>query len=109
VPPRTIGAIRYAHDQRADDIDIFVAGRNVERLRQIVADAVVALSGPLARDLRFRRAFFVTDLHGERRDPLANEAVLIAADEAVALRLRIGLHANGGVLRDRANVAAEIR
>ena len=38
----------------------------------------------------------------------ADEAVLIAADEAIALRLGVGLHAEAERLRDGADVAAEI-
>ena len=69
------------------------ARRSIDRLLQVVGRRVIALRGPFRRDLGLRRVRLVADFHRQRRDARLDEAVLIAADEAVALRLRIGLHA----------------
>src|SRR5260221_1227555 len=79
VPFGAIAAARDADREVADDFHVFPRSGVVDRLMQIVGWRVVALRGPLARDLRLRRVRLVADPHPKRRDTAPHEACLLSA------------------------------
>ena len=52
---------------------------------------MITLGQPFFGDSLFRRTFVEADLERKRRDTLADEAVLVAPDENISLRLEVGL------------------
>src|SRR5204863_7635805 len=87
VPLRRVRAVGDADNEPADGVDEGVGRISVDRLFQIVGRLVITLRGPALRDRGFRRVHLVADFHGERGNARANEAVLIAADETIGVRL----------------------
>ncbi len=81
-------------------------GGRIHRLIQIVAGLVIDIADPIAASLLIRRARLITKLEGQRGYALADETLLIAADEAVLFRLLIGLHFHAQVGRGGADLIA---
>src|SRR5579871_226661 len=100
VPFRPVRAVRDAKRELAQHVDVLVGRGEVDRLLQIVGRRVIALGSPLRRDRRLRRVRLVADLHGQRGNAEADEAVLIASHEPVSLRLGIRLHGKAEIFRD---------
>ena len=93
VPLRPVGPVGDADGEIAHDLDV-VAGAPTDRSAD--SDRPTARGSARRSTSRAISACgvfsLVADLHRQRRDARSDEAVLIAADEAVALRFRIGLH-----------------
>src|SRR5580700_9289821 len=92
VPMRTIGGVRHALAYIEQDA-VELSGRGfVHRLVEIVGGRMIAVLQPILGQRLFGRPWEVAELERQRRHSLLNEAVLIAADEQIAIRLLIRLH-----------------
>ena len=67
-------------------------GREINGLVHVVLDAVVAIAVPGLEYFFFLAAGEVAERKGQGGNALLDEAVLVAADEAIAVRLLVGLH-----------------
>src|SRR5438067_13608 len=83
--------------------------RLVDRLIQIVGGLVIPVLDPVMKNPVFRSAEFVAEFECQRGHAAPDEAVLIAADEPVLVRLFVRLHAHSGFVRRRANRIAQRR
>ena len=77
----------------------------IDGLVQVVGGSVIPVLQPLLGDLLLWRAFFVSELEGQRGHALPDEAVLIAPDEQVPVGLLIGLHGHTGFLAGGTDVS----
>jgi hypothetical protein len=101
------GTVGHPFEQAYDDPIELGRGRLIHRLIQIVGRLVIAVANKIVENLIFRRAELVAEFERQGGHALANEAVLIAADEAVLLWFLIGLHADTKLLGRLANGIAE--
>jgi hypothetical protein len=69
---------------------------------------VVALARPVGVDLLLRGAGLEPHFHRQRGHAFADEAVLVAADEAIALGLRVRPNRDAHLLGDGPDVIAQI-
>src|SRR5215469_2045887 len=88
-PLRTTVAIRYGNQKLAANIFVQRRGLEVDGLVQIVRRCMVTIGEPVLEDFLLRRARFKTEIILHRRNSVADEVVLIAADKDVAQRFRI--------------------
>src|SRR5207302_6740285 len=105
--PRAI--IRDAPTQLHNDVVRLRGGGHVHRLISIVRWRVIASLEPLLVQLLFGRSLLIAELEGERGNALADEAVLVAADEQIAVGLFVGLNLHSRLLRHRADVLPQAR
>src|SRR5438477_574122 len=83
--PRRV--VRHGLGQRHHQPVVLPGCLFVHGLVEIVRRSVVTLGEPLLRHLLLLRTLLVTEGHHQRGNATANEAVLVAADEDVSLRL----------------------
>src|SRR5262245_56115455 len=89
VPLWALGSVGGLEKQAARKSLITCGGFQIHRLVHVVGRGVVAVRKPVLEDLLFGRAKLEAHIHLDRRNTFLDEAVLIAADEAVAQRLGI--------------------
>src|ERR1039457_2258897 len=77
------GIVGHSFEQPKHDAIEARGGFGVDRLSEIVGGLVVAVADPVLARGFVRRALLVAELEGQRRDAAADEAVLVAAGEAV--------------------------
>src|SRR5579859_3403056 len=78
--------------QRQDYLVEIHRGFEIDRLMNVIRRRVIALLQPLLGRGLFRRPFFVAHFECQRWHALADEIVLVAADETIALRLLVRLN-----------------
>src|SRR3979411_2862167 len=93
IPLGPMIAIGNVDEQAPDNLFIFRRGGKIDRLVNVVRRRMVALGQPIFENLYLGRIGFRSNTHGERRNTVADEVVLIAAYEKIPQRLRIGLNA----------------
>src|SRR6266849_7604329 len=108
LPLGTRVAVGGGDEKLADDFYVECGGTEVNRLVDIVAWCVVALCEPILEDLGFGRARLGGDVQDDGGDAVADEIVLIAADEEIALRLRVGDDFDAEALCDGGDALAEV-
>src|SRR5262245_2680208 len=87
-----------------------VGGRlQIYRLIHVIRGRVVALLAPALDVLVLGRILDEADLERERGNPLPDEAVLVAADEGVTFRLRVGEDSNAEGASHLGQVGGEVR
>src|SRR5215472_2947206 len=84
--------VSYALNQMQDDLVELRRGCLVHRLIQIVRRSMIAVFEPIFVKLFLGRSRQISELERERWNTLADEVVLIAPDEKIALRLLVGLY-----------------
>src|SRR6267378_7012787 len=97
-----------ADEQGSDDLFVFRGSGEVDRLVHVVGRRVIALGEPVFENLYLGRTGLGSDAHDHRGHAVADEVVLIAADEKIAQRLGIGLNFYAERLRDLAWATTEI-
>src|SRR5262245_49677195 len=107
LPLRTLRSVGNAQGQCLQNGVEARSALQIYRLFQIVRGSVVAVVVPVLEDLLFRRTGQPAELERQRRHALTDEAVLVAADEAVVVRhlVRLYFHARG--LTHGADVVSE--
>src|SRR5260370_39367911 len=80
-PLGTCIGVGDALDQMQNDLVELRGGGLVDRLIQIVGRSMIAILQPILVELFFRRPMQISELESQRRDALAEEVVLIAAEE----------------------------
>src|SRR6266581_889851 len=109
LPLRPLCRIRHAQRQLFQNRIELRRRRRVHRLIHVIRRAVVPLFIPIVERLLFRRSWQPTKLERQRRYALSNEAVLIAPDKPVVIRLLVRLHLHARRLAHRANVLTQRR
>src|SRR3954453_11839141 len=90
LPRRPRVRIGDFEEEPARDLFVEGGGAEIDGLAQVVRRGVIAPGEPILEDLLLGRAELEAHVQLERGNAVADEAVLVAADEAVAQRLRIG-------------------
>src|SRR5262245_53799424 len=103
VPRRPRRVVCHTAEQRHDHAVEFRRGLEVHRLIEIVGRLMIPLAHPRQSRLLILGAEFVPELEGQCRDAAADEAVLIAADEPILIRLAIGLDFDAELARHDAH------
>ena len=99
LPLRACAGVGDALDQIQNDLVELRRGGFVHGLIQIVGRSVITILQPILVQLFLGRPGQISELERQRRNALADETVLIAADEQIALRLLVGLHLDAGLRR----------
>src|ERR1019366_986931 len=108
LPLRAMAVIGDIDQQGSDDLFVFRGGGEVYRLVHVVGGRVIALGQPVFEDLLLGRAGLGSYAHDHRGHTVADEVVLIAADEKIAQRLGVGLNFYAERLRDLAYAITQI-
>jgi len=90
LPARTRGIVGGVHEKAADNFFIESGGSEILGLAQVVGRRVVAVGEPVLENLLFGRAEHKAVVHLDGGNAFDDEAVLVAANEAIAKRLLIG-------------------
>src|SRR5882757_1439933 len=90
LPMRTRGIVGGVHEEAADDFFVERGGSEIFGLAQVVGRRVVAVGEPVLENLLFGRAEDKAVVHFDGGNAFDDEAVLVAANEAIAKRLLIG-------------------
>ena len=101
-------AIGDVDQQGPDDFLVLRRGREVDRLIHVVGGCVIALGQPIFENCHFSRAGPGRNAHDHRRNAVADEVVLITANEKIAQRFRIRLNSYPMRLGNGAHAIAEI-
>src|SRR5260370_3919136 len=95
LPLRPLRIVRDFYHEQPDDVFVLACCCQVHRLVEIVRRRMVTVGQPvLVNLLLFRRGW--GNIQRQRRNAVTNEAVLVAADENISQRLRIGFDGNSG-------------
>src|SRR5271157_2361995 len=94
--------------QGSDDLFVFRGSGEVHGLVHVVRGGVIALGQPVFEDLLLWGAGLGSDAHDHRGYSVADEVVLVAADEKIAQRLGIGLNSYALRLSNLAYAIAQI-
>src|SRR6266851_2191090 len=108
LPLRAGIGIGDRHQKLANDFLIQAGRSEIDGLGKVVGRCVIAVGEPVLENFLFRRAGIKSDIQLERGNSVANEIVLITANEDVAQRLRVSLNANAKELRGFAGAIAKI-
>src|SRR5271154_5200501 len=101
-------AIGDIDQQGSDDLFVFGGGGEVHGLVHVVRGRMISLGQPVFENLHLGRSGLGSDTHGQRRYTMADEVVLITADEKIALRLGIRLNSYTERLRNLAHTISQI-
>src|SRR6516165_2053779 len=102
LPLGSCGSVGCVDEKAADNFFVEGGGFQVDGLVGVVGWGVISLCEPVFEELLFGRAWCVENVHDDGGNAVADEVVLIAADEEIAERFRVGyrFHAerfcNGG-------------
>src|SRR6185312_7278957 len=95
-------------EEPAGDLLVEGGGAEIDGLAQVVRGGVVPLGEPLLENRLLGRAGLEADVQFDRRNSVADEAVLIAANETVSQRLRVRDRLDVQRPRDGNGAVAEI-
>jgi hypothetical protein len=104
----TRGRLGGVNEQAASKFLVARSGLQIDGLVHVVGRGVVTVGEPVLENFLLGCAKFKADIHLDGRHALLDEAVLIASDESIAKRLRIGDGLDAHGLRDGCGARAEI-
>src|SRR5262249_13142222 len=109
LPARPRAIVGHLDEKSAHDLLVQGGGPEVDRLARVVEGRMVAAGEPVLEELCLGRAGLEAHVELDGRDSVADEVVLVAADEQVAERLGIRNGADAERERDGADAVTEVR
>src|SRR5215472_3615660 len=108
-PLRAVGGIGGVEQQSPGELFVAGGGFEIDRLVHVVGRGVVAVGEPVLEDFLFGCAELEADVDLHGGNTFLDEAVLVAANEAVAQRLGVGDGLDAHGLGDGRGTSAEVR
>ncbi len=90
LPPGASGRVRGFNEETANDFLVERGGGEIFWLIEVVRRRVIAIGEPVLENFLFGRAGERADVHFDGGNAFDDEAILVAANEAIAERLLIG-------------------
>ena len=108
LPAGTGGIVGGVHEKAADNFFVERSGSEIFGLAQVVGRRVVAVGEPVFENLLFGRAEHKAVVHFDGGNAFDDEAVLVAANEAIAKRFLIGNGSDAEGGGDRSGAITEV-